>query len=145
MATGHSRPDPVKPTIARTMGKARIFSEAMPFIKEYRGTTVVIKYGGSAMVDDALRNTFADDVAMLHYVGIKPVIVHGGGSAISRAMSQRGLEQFGMNRRHDHPRNDRTLGHTWKNLGKIKHQFGRCMANKCDIGIDSFQIFWNLD
>jgi acetylglutamate kinase len=74
------------------MGKARIFSEAMPFIKAYRGTTVVIKYGGSAMVDEALRNTFADDVAMLHYVGIKPVIVHGGGPHISRAMAQRGLE-----------------------------------------------------
>jgi acetylglutamate kinase len=74
------------------MGKARIFSEAMPFIKAYRGTTVVIKYGGSAMVDESLRNTFADDVAMLHYVGIKPVIVHGGGPHISRAMSDRGLE-----------------------------------------------------
>jgi len=74
------------------MGKARIFSEAMPFIKAYRGATVVIKYGGSAMVDDALRNTFADDVAMLHYVGIDPVIVHGGGPHISRAMGQRGIE-----------------------------------------------------
>jgi acetylglutamate kinase len=74
------------------MGKARIFSEAMPFIKAYRGTTVVIKYGGSAMVDGTLRNTFADDVAMLHYVGIKPVIVHGGGRHISRAMGRRGME-----------------------------------------------------
>lgn len=92
MATGHSRPDPAKPRIARTMGKARIFSEAMPFIKAFRGTTVVVKYGGSAMVDDALRNTFADDVAMLHLVGINPVIVHGGGPHISRAMSERGLE-----------------------------------------------------
>ena len=92
MATGHSRPDPAKSRIARTMGKARIFSEAMPFIKAYRGTTVVIKYGGSAMVDDLLRNSFADDVAMLHYVGIKPIIVHGGGPHISRAMAERGLE-----------------------------------------------------
>ena len=92
MATGHSPPDPAKPRIARTMGKARIFSEAMPFIKAYRGTTVVIKYGGSAMVDESLRNTFADDVAMLHYVGIRPVIVHGGGPHISRAMAEHGLE-----------------------------------------------------
>jgi acetylglutamate kinase len=92
MATGHSTPNPVKSRIASTMGKARIFSEAMPFIKAYRDSTVVIKYGGSAMVDDALRNTFADDVAMLHYVGIRPVIVHGGGPHISRAMGQRGLE-----------------------------------------------------
>ena len=92
MATGHSRPDSANSRIARTMGKARIFSESLPFIKAFRGTTVVIKYGGSAMVDDSLRSTFADDVAMLHYVGIKPVIVHGGGSHISRAMAQRGLE-----------------------------------------------------
>jgi acetylglutamate kinase len=74
------------------MGKAKIFSQAMPFIKAYRNSTVVIKYGGSAMVDDALRDTFADDVAMLHYVGIRPVIVHGGGPHISRAMGQRGIE-----------------------------------------------------
>lgn len=92
MGTGHSRPDVVKPTIAKTMGKARIFSEAMPFIKAYRGTTVVVKYGGSAMVDESLRDTFADDVAMLHYVGIDPVIVHGGGPHISRAMGVHGLE-----------------------------------------------------
>jgi acetylglutamate kinase len=74
------------------MGKARIFSEALPFIKAYRNATVVIKYGGSAMVDDHLRSSFADDVAMLHYVGMKPVIVHGGGPQISRAMGQRGIE-----------------------------------------------------
>lgn len=92
MATGHSSPQAVKSRIATGMGKARIFSEAMPFIKAFRGTTVVIKYGGSAMVDETLRSTFADDVAMLHYVGINPVIVHGGGPHISRAMGQRGIE-----------------------------------------------------
>lgn len=92
MATGHGSPQAVKSRIATGMGKARIFSEAMPFIKAFRGSTVVIKYGGSAMVDESLRATFADDVAMLHYVGIKPVIVHGGGPHISRAMGQRGIE-----------------------------------------------------
>jgi acetylglutamate kinase len=90
--TGHSTPHEAKPRIAKTMGKARIFSEALPFIKAFRGKTVVIKYGGSAMVDEDLRSTFADDVAMLHYVGIKPVIVHGGGPHISRAMGQLGIE-----------------------------------------------------
>lgn len=74
------------------MGKAAIFSEALPFIRAYRDTTVVIKYGGSAMVDESLRSTFADDVAMLHYVGIRPVIVHGGGPHISAEMNQRGVE-----------------------------------------------------
>jgi acetylglutamate kinase len=90
--TGHSTPSAAKPRIASTMGKAAIFSEAMPFIRRFRGTTVVIKYGGSAMVDEDLRNTFADDVAMLHYVGINPIIVHGGGPQISAAMGQRGIE-----------------------------------------------------
>ena len=90
--TGHTTPHAAKPRIASTMGKAAIFSESLPFISRFRGTTVVIKYGGSAMVDDALRGTFADDVAMLHYVGIKPVIVHGGGPHISKAMGQQGIE-----------------------------------------------------
>ncbi len=92
MNTGHTAPDQGKSRIATTMGKARIFSESLPFIKRFRDTTVVIKYGGSAMVDEGLRGTFADDVAMLHYVGIKPVIVHGGGPRISEAMNQRGVE-----------------------------------------------------
>ncbi len=90
--TGHTSPHPAKPRIASTMGKAGIFSEALPFISRFRGSTVVVKYGGSAMVDDLLRGTFADDVAMLHYVGIKPIIVHGGGPHISKAMGQQGIE-----------------------------------------------------
>jgi acetylglutamate kinase len=92
MTTGHTAPHRGKSTIARTMGKAKIFSESLPFIKEFRDTTVVIKYGGSAMVDEGLRNTFADDIALLHYVGINPIIVHGGGPRISEAMHQRGVE-----------------------------------------------------
>ncbi|MBT8214742.1 MAG: acetylglutamate kinase [Acidimicrobiia bacterium] len=92
MSTGHSSPNPVKTRIATGMGKARILSEALDFIKQYRGSTVVIKYGGSAMVDPTLRNTFADDVALLHYVGMKPVIVHGGGPHINSALAERGIE-----------------------------------------------------
>lgn len=92
MTTGHTTPTEARSRIATTMGKAKIFSEALPFIKAFRGKTVVIKYGGSAMVDDELRASFADDVAMLYYVGIRPVIVHGGGPHISRAMGQRGIE-----------------------------------------------------
>jgi len=90
--TGHTSPHAAKPRIASTMGKAGIFSEALPFIRKFRGTTVVIKYGGSAMVDDVLRGTFADDVALLHFVGIHPIIVHGGGPHISDAMSQKDIE-----------------------------------------------------
>jgi len=90
--TGHTTPSSTKSRIASTMGKAAIFSEALPFIRRFRGSTIVIKYGGSAMVDDHIRESFADDVAMLHYVGINPVIVHGGGPHISAAMGQRGIE-----------------------------------------------------
>lgn len=92
MATGHSPPAPAKSRIATTMGKARILTEAMPYIKLFRDQVVVIKYGGSAMVDEALRSTFASDVAVLSTVGIRPVIVHGGGPHISRAMGQHGVE-----------------------------------------------------
>ncbi len=92
MATGHTAPSPGKSRIATTMGKARILTEAMPYIKLFRDQIVVIKYGGSAMVDEALRETFAGDVALLSIVGIKPVVVHGGGPHISRAMGQQGVE-----------------------------------------------------
>ncbi len=92
MATGHTAPVADRSRIAATMGKARILSEALPYIKEFRGQTVVVKYGGSAMTDEALRETFADDVALLALVGLKPVIVHGGGPQISRAMGDAGLE-----------------------------------------------------
>ena len=92
MTTGHGTPHDSKPRIASTMGKAKILMEAMPFIKAYKGALVVIKYGGSAMVDESLRASFADDVALLHLVGLKPVIVHGGGPQISAAMNQAGVE-----------------------------------------------------
>ena len=92
MAMGHVVPTEGRGRIAITMGKARIFVEALPYIKRFTGGTIVIKYGGSAMVDDRLRETFADDVALLHLVGINPVIVHGGGPQISRAMGQAGIE-----------------------------------------------------
>ncbi len=92
MSTGHTAPNAVKGRIAATMGKARILTEAMPYIQQFKGKTVVIKYGGSAMTDEALRDTFAGDVTLLSLVGIKPVIVHGGGPQISRAMGQAGVE-----------------------------------------------------
>jgi acetylglutamate kinase len=66
--------------------------EALPYIREFHGRTVVIKYGGAAMLDEALRDAFAADVVLLKYVGLKPVIVHGGGPEISRYMERLGLE-----------------------------------------------------
>jgi len=92
MTTGHEDRTDAKLRVAGSMRRARTLLEAMPYIKAYQGSTIVIKYGGSAMVDGALRETFADDIALLHLVGIKPVIVHGGGPAISAAMGQAGIE-----------------------------------------------------
>ena len=66
--------------------------ESLPYIREFFGKTVVIKYGGSAMADDELREAFATDVVLLKYVGLNPVIVHGGGPEITRYMERLGLE-----------------------------------------------------
>jgi acetylglutamate kinase len=74
------------------MGKARILMEAMPYIQAFRGKTVVIKYGGSAMVDEQLRHSFAGDVTLLSLVGIKPVVIHGGGPQINQSLQARGIE-----------------------------------------------------
>src|ERR687885_942981 len=60
--------------------------EALPYIREFHGRTVVIKYGGAAMTDPELREDFAPDVVLLKYVGLNPVIVHGGGPEITRYM-----------------------------------------------------------
>jgi acetylglutamate kinase len=66
--------------------------EALPYIREFHGRTVVIKYGGSAMREDALREAFATDVVLFKYVGLNPVIVHGGGPEITEYMERLGLE-----------------------------------------------------
>ena len=69
-----------------------ILLEALPYIREFHGRTVVIKYGGAAMRDEALRDGFATDVVLLKYVGLNPVIVHGGGPEITDYMERLGLE-----------------------------------------------------
>jgi acetylglutamate kinase len=66
--------------------------EALPYIREFHGRTVVIKYGGAAMRDERLREDFARDVVLLKYVGLKPVVVHGGGPEITEYMEKLGLE-----------------------------------------------------
>jgi acetylglutamate kinase len=72
--------------------KAKILVEALPYIRSFAGRTIVIKYGGKAMVDDALKETFAQDVVLMKYVGINPVVVHGGGPQISAMMKRLNLE-----------------------------------------------------
>jgi acetylglutamate kinase len=66
--------------------------EALPYIREFHGRTVVIKYGGAAMEDETLRDGFATDVVLLKYVGLNPVIVHGGGPEITDYMQRLGME-----------------------------------------------------
>lgn len=73
-------------------GSVETLLEALPYIREFHGRTVVIKYGGAAMRDPALRDEFARDVVLLKYVGLNPVIVHGGGPEISDYMQRLGLE-----------------------------------------------------
>lgn len=72
--------------------KAAVLLEALPYMQAYRGCTFLIKVGGSAMEDPSVVDTFLKDVVFLEAVGINPVIVHGGGKAISKAMQESGLE-----------------------------------------------------
>jgi len=66
--------------------------EALPYIRDFHGRTVVIKYGGAAMTDDALKEEFARDVVLLKYVGMNPVVVHGGGPDITAYMERLGMK-----------------------------------------------------
>ncbi len=77
---------------AAATGSVETLLEALPYIREFHGRTVVIKYGGAAMRDPALRDEFARDVVLLKYVGLNPVIVHGGGPEITQYMERLGLE-----------------------------------------------------
>ena len=69
--------------IAAAQDKAAVLREALPWITRFHGHTVVVKYGGNAMVDEELKRSFAADIALLHFVGLRPVVVHGGGPQIS--------------------------------------------------------------
>lgn len=74
--------------------RARVLSEALPYIRTFSGKTVVIKYGGHAMVEDRLKDSFAQDVVLLKYIGINPVIVHGGGPQIGQMLKKIGKESL---------------------------------------------------
>jgi acetylglutamate kinase len=74
------------------LSKARTLVEALPWLERFHGKTVVVKFGGNAMVDDALKEAFAQDMVFLHYAGLRPVVVHGGGPQISAHLDRLGLE-----------------------------------------------------
>jgi acetylglutamate kinase len=70
----------------------KVLTEALPYIQRFSGKTLVIKYGGNAMTDDALKNSFARDIVLLKHVGINPVIVHGGGPQIGHYLEKLNIE-----------------------------------------------------
>ena len=72
--------------------KARTLTEALPYIRAFHNKLVVIKYGGAAMLDKELKASFATDVTLLHFIGIRPLIVHGGGPQIGRMLKRVGKE-----------------------------------------------------
>jgi acetylglutamate kinase len=76
----------------RLIKKANVLIEALPYIRTFRGKTVVIKYGGHAMTDSSLKERFAQDVVLLKYVGINPVIIHGGGPQIDKMLDRLGIQ-----------------------------------------------------
>lgn len=77
--------------------RAQILLEALPFIKAFRGSKIVIKYGGSAQVDLKLREQFAKDIVMMYMLGIQPIIVHGGGKRITSVLESMGVKSEFVN------------------------------------------------
>jgi acetylglutamate kinase len=74
------------------IAKAAVLTEALPWLKEFHGKTVVVKYGGNAMVDEKLKRAFAEDIVFLRYAGVRVVVVHGGGPQISDMLGRLGID-----------------------------------------------------
>ncbi len=81
---------PIQPAAAHNI--AKVLAEALPYIQRFHGKTMVIKYGGNAMVDDKLKRGFARDIVLMKLVGMNPVVVHGGGPQIGNMLKQVGKE-----------------------------------------------------
>ena len=77
---------------SHVMTKAATLIEALPWLTRFHGRIVVVKYGGHAMTDEALRHAFAEDIVFLRYAGLRPVVVHGGGPQITAALTKNGIE-----------------------------------------------------
>lgn len=83
---------PVDDRLATAGEKAGVLIEALPWLERFHGATVVIKYGGNAMIDDQLKRAFAEDLVFLRLAGLRPVIVHGGGPQITSMLDRLGME-----------------------------------------------------
>ncbi len=82
----------VKDSAEKTPNVADILIEALPYIRRFYGMTIVIKYGGHAMVDEQLKQDFARDITLLKFIGLNPVVVHGGGPQINSVLDQMGIQ-----------------------------------------------------
>mgnify|MGYP001006541290 FL=1 len=79
-------------TITSAKNIAKVLTEALPYIQKFTGRTVVVKYGGSAMVDEALKQSFARDIVLMKLVGINPIVIHGGGPQIGTVLEKLNIE-----------------------------------------------------
>ncbi|MEU5156862.1 acetylglutamate kinase [Glycomyces sp. NPDC021274] len=84
--------DDLAPHLQKALGKAETLIEALPWLQRFTGSIVVVKYGGNAMINPELQAAFAADMVFLHYVGIKPVVVHGGGPQISSMLAKLSID-----------------------------------------------------
>jgi acetylglutamate kinase len=102
------------------INKGRILAEALPYIRAYHGKTLVVRFGGKAMTDPALKSGFARDIALLRSVGMKPIVVHGGGWRVDELTQQMGIET----RRHRGVRvtDERTLTVVEMALGELNQE-----------------------
>jgi len=118
------------------IGKARTLIEALPYVQQYYGRSIVIKLGGSVMQDLAAERELLRDVVFLNYVGVQPIIVHGGGKAISDAMRQAGVEpRFVQGLRYT---DQRTLNIAEQVLcGQIN---GRIVATLGELGVEAIGL-----
>ena len=87
-----SETDPSTIDVAAAAEQARVLAEALPFLRRYAGATVVVKYGGHAMGEEALAASFGSDIALLKQVGINPVVVHGGGPQINAMLKRLAIQ-----------------------------------------------------
>lgn len=79
-------------SLARATETAQVLTEALPYIQRFSGRTIVVKYGGNAMTDDALKASFARDIVLMQTVGMKPIVVHGGGPQIGDLLARLNIE-----------------------------------------------------
>ncbi len=84
-------------SIEKLISKAEVLVEALPYIQKFYGKTVVVKYGGNAMINEDLKNRVMEDITLLKYIGIHPVVVHGGGPDISAALTKNGVQSEFIN------------------------------------------------